>query len=486
MGTVESFDVLIVGAGISGINTAHYLQSKGPPGLSYSILERRGRIGGTWDLFQYPGIRSDSDIFTFGFSWNPWRGDTPITSGSKICAYLSESAAKSEIDRNIRFYHHVLSADWNSRSSTWNVKAKKGDGEGQDIEYRARFLVMGTGYYDYDQPLETTIPGIKSFNGPVVQPQFWPSDLNYINKDVVVIGSGATAVTLVPNLAEDARHTTMLQRSPSYIFSVPMKPRPLMRLLRSILPLSIVGRILRTQFTLIASFMYHFCQWFPKASRRLIRAAAKKRLPPDYNLDPHFSPRYNPWDQRLCLCPDGDFYTAIRSTKASVVTDVISEVTEDSIQLRSGEVLHPDIIVAATGLKLCFAGNIALSIDGETYDPSTKFAFKGCMLQDAPNLAFVIGYANASWTLGAEATAVFLTRLWSTMASKKINAVIPRVNDTEKMKEFPPLGLNSTYVQVGAKRMPKGGEGLWAPRRDYISDIHQATWTSALEGLETR
>jgi cation diffusion facilitator CzcD-associated flavoprotein CzcO len=486
-GTSESLDVLIVGAGISGINTAHYLQSRGPAGLTYTILERRGRMGGTWDLFQYPGIRSDSDIFTFGFSWNPWKGDVPIVSGPKICAYLNESAALSGIDTKIRYYHRVISADWSSESSTWSVKAKRGkdDEEGKEVVYRAKFIVLGTGYYDYDQPFETTIPGIESFKGPVIQPQFWPSDLNYTNKDVVVIGSGATAVTLVPSLAEDAKHTTMLQRSPTYIYSLPMKANLLTKLIRWLLPRKFTGHILRMHFALRQALLYHYCQWFPKAARRLIMGRAKKQLPPGYKVDPHFNPRYGPWDQRLCFVPDGDFFAAIRSRKASVVTDTIDTVTEDSIRLRSGEVLRPEIIVASTGIKLSFAGGIKISIDGVPYDPASKYAFKACMLQDAPNLAFIIGYANASWTLGAESTAVFLTRLWSTMASKDIKAVVPRAQNPEKMEPLPPLGLTSTYVKAGAKHMPMGGEGLWAPRRNHLRDMYDATWCSVLEGLET-
>lgn len=486
--TFESFDVLIVGAGISGINTAHAVQSRGPPGLTYAVLERRGRIGGTWDLFQYPGIRSDSDVFTFGFSWNPWQGNRPIATGDKICAYLNESAAKSGIDKNIRFYENVLSADWSSESSTWNVKVKKGGDEGVEIEYRAKFLVVGTGYYDHDEPLKTTIPGLQSFKGSVVHPQFWPSDLNYINKDVVVIGSGATAVTLVPSMAQDARHVTMLQRSPSYIVSLSASKwmKFIMWTLRTVLPRMIAGHMMRNYFAFYASYLYHLCQWFPKVARKALQEGSKKQLPPGYDINPDFVPRYGPWDQRLCMCPDGDFYSAIRSTKASVVTDVIREVTEDSIHLQSGKVLRPDIIVTATGLKVMFAGKMRFSIDGEPYDPTSKFALKGCMLQDAPNLSYVFGYASSSWTLGAESTGLFLTRLWNLMSSQKIKVVIPRAKDADKMSVFGQMDLSSTYLQVGVRSLPKAGEGLWAPRKNYLKGMYQAAWPSPLQGLELR
>ena len=486
MTSTESLDVVIVGAGISGINTAHYLQTRGPEGYTYTILEGRPRLGGTWDLFQYPGIRSDSDIFTFGFSWNPWPGDNPIASGDKICSYLSQSAAISGIDKKIRFNHKVQNADWSSEKSRWLLRVGTPDGGSKKIS--AKFLVLSTGYYHYDQPLKTIIPGIERFQGQVIKPQHWSKDVQYTNKNVVIIGSGATAITLLPNMAEDARHVTMLQRSPSYIFSLKSKQGLLTKAIRRFLPRWISGIFMRWQFILLANFMYFFCQWLPGRAKKVIKAAAREQLPPNYDLDTHFKPRYNPWDQRLCLCPDGDFFDAIRSTKASITTDTINTVTESSIQLQSGQELKPDIIVAATGLQLRFAGGIELTVDGKPLNAPSKYAFKGAMVQDAPNLAFVLGYANASWTLGAEATGVFLTRLWNTMEKKGIKAVIPRADseETGKWKPRPPLDLNSTYIKEGQKDMPRGGEGMWAPRRNYIKDIYLATWPNILQGLETR
>jgi len=492
----EKLDVIIVGAGISGINTAYYLQARGPANTTYAILEGRGRLGGTWDLFQYPGIRSDSDVFTFGFSWNPWRHTKPIAQGTKIWDYLNESAAKEGIDKNIRYHQKVVAADWNSQTERWTIRVcKVHEGEEEyenekeeEVLYEAKFLVLGTGYYNYDKPLETIIPGIENFKGPVIRPQHWPKDLDYVNKNVVVIGSGATAITLVPSMAEDARKVTMLQRSPTYLLSMPSKQSIVMRCLWAVLPGAVVSRIQRVRYMAFSNVMYFFCQWFPNAAKKLIKARTMALLPANYPFEPHFKPRYNPWDQRMCLCPDGDFFAALRSTKADIVTDTIEQVTDDAIRLHSGETLKTDIIVAATDLKLQFAGGMALSVDGQPLDPSSKFMFKGAMLQDAPNLAFVMGYANASWTLGAEATAIFLTRLWHGMRKKGIRVVTPRSThlETTTMETQPLLPLSATYVDKGAKDMPKGGTGLWAPRRNFVKDLFLASTTDPLQGLEAR
>ncbi|KAG9255621.1 uncharacterized protein F5Z01DRAFT_550060 [Emericellopsis atlantica] len=492
----EKLDVIIVGAGISGINTAYYLQARGPVNTTYAILEGRGRLGGTWDLFQYPGIRSDSDVFTFGFSWNPWKGTKPIRQGPNIWAYLNESAAKEGIDKKIRYHQKVVAADWNSQAERWTLRVRKiHEGakeheheEEEEVLYETKFLVLGTGYYNYEQPLETIIPGIQDFKGPVIRPQHWPQDLDYVNKNVVVIGSGATAITLVPSMAEDARKVTMLQRSPSYLISMASSQSILMRCLWALLPTAVMSRIQRLRFMAFSNVTYFFCQWFPRAAKRFIKARTMAQLPANYPFEPHFKPRYNPWDQRMCLCPDGDFFAALRSTKADIVTDTIEQVTDNAIRLHSGKTLRPDIIVAATGLKLLFAGGMALTIDGQPLDAPSKFTFKGAMLQDAPNLAFVMGYANASWTLGAEATAIFLTRLWHGMRKKGIRVVTPRGTHLERttMETQPLLPLSSSYVHKGAKDMPKGGTGVWAPRRNFVKDLFLARTTDPLQGLEVR
>lgn len=484
----ETLDVAIIGAGISGINTAYYLQKHGPASQSYAILERRGRIGGTWDLFQYPGIRSDSDIYTFGFSWNPWQGDTPITPGDQICAYLNESAAREGIDEHIKFHHHVVSAAWSTAQSRWEITALVGpeDEEAYEVVYYAKFVVLGTGYYDYDEPLQTVVPGIDNFQGRVIQPQFWPADLDYANKEVVIIGSGATAITLLPSMAKDARHVTMLQRSPTYIFPLESKQLLPVRLLMNALPVAVSSRLRRLQWAVMAYFLFYLCRLLPSVGRFVIRSAVKRELPSTYKLDPDFNPRYNPWDQRLCISPDGDFYAALRSTKADIVTDVVRTIDADSIQLQSGKVLRPDVIVQATGLKLSFAGKIKITVDGEVVDPSAKFAYKACMLQDVPNMAFVIGYANASWTLGAEACAVYLGRLWRAMDANKLTSVVARLSPDTKMKECSQLDLSSTYVKKGIAMMPKGGQGAWAPKQGYFKDLYVYSTGSPLEGLETR
>jgi cation diffusion facilitator CzcD-associated flavoprotein CzcO len=484
--SVESFDVLVVGAGIAGVNSAYYLKNHAPKGTTYTVLERRGRVGGTWDLFRYPGIRSDSDIYTFGFSWNPWPGDKFIAPGEKIQAYVSESAAKAGVDKDIRFHHTAISANWDTSSAKWTIKGTKNEGtaEEEDIEYQATFLLLNTGYYDYDQPRQCDVRGIESFQGPVVHPQKWPKDLKYTNKNVVIIGSGATAVTLVPSMAEDARHVTMLQRSPTYIVARPQTLGAALSTARALLPLSVSGPLYRWWLMTRQAISYSWVRNNPDKSKKLLTRYAREQLPPNYEMDPNFKPSYNPWDQRMCLSPDGDFFSAIRSTKADVVTDTIETVTEDSIKLDSGKELKPDIIVTATGLKMSFAGKMKISLDGEHFDPSSKFSFKACLLQDAPNLAFTIGYANASWTLGSDATNIFVMRLLHTMAKQNINAVVPRVKDAENMEVKPLIGLTSTYVREALGDMPKGGTGTCGIRLDPPRDLKIAAKSDIMEGLE--
>ncbi|KAK1977041.1 hypothetical protein LZ30DRAFT_602164 [Colletotrichum cereale] len=479
----ETFDYIIVGAGISGINTAYYLQAHGPPNATYAIFEGRARMGGTWDLFRYPGIRSDSDIYTFGFSWNPWKGDYPLAGGGDICSYLAESASKHGIDRHIRYQHQVVSANWDSGAARWVLQVTTGDEKVKTVS--ARFVVLGTGYYDYEQPLATEIPGIQNFKGQVVHPQFWPEDLEYRDKNVVIIGSGATAVTLLPNIATDAAHVTMLQRSPGYIFSMPSRRGLFSRFLMFILPQSITGRLLRIQYFILGTLLYYYCRQFPQAARRLLMGAAKMQLPPNVPVDPHFKPRYNPWEQRLCVCPDADFYAALRSGKAEVATDFIDRVTDSEIVLKSGAALRPDIIITATGLRIRFAGSISISVDGVPVDLNTKYSYKTCMLQDVPNMAYVFGYSNASWTLGAEATSSYLVRLWRAMDAKGVSVVTPHPENLH-MKPEVAVDLNSTYLQNSQKVFPKFGTGIWGPRTNYLVDLWKATVGDVFRGLQVR
>jgi cation diffusion facilitator CzcD-associated flavoprotein CzcO len=479
--TVEKFDVIIVGAGISGINAAYRVQTQLPKGTTYTIFDTRGAIGGTWDLFKYPGIRSDSDLYTFGFPWRPWRAGHAIAEAPLILDYLKDSARDAGIDKNIRFHHKVISADWSSDELLWNLTVEVGE---KTVHYKGGFMILGTGYYDYDEPLQTTIPGIENFKGPVIHPQFWPETLDYAGKEVAIIGSGATAITILPNMAKTAKMVTIVQRSPSYVFSLPNRDDPLIRLMQYVLPQQLAHTITRWRWMITSYFFFYFCRTFPNAAKKIIGIAATKQLPKDFPLDPHFKPSYNPWEQRMCLAPDGDFYRSIKKGKANMVTGAIKTVNEDGIKMEDGSEVKANIIVTATGLKLKLAGGIKPSIDGKPLDISTKFMWKGVMLQDLPNACVVIGYTNASWTLGADATAQMVTRLINLMKKRGAAAAVPRLAHPEEMESTPMLNLSSTYIQKALSIMPKTGTGQWAPRSQYFSDIRQAKYGDIESGLE--
>jgi cation diffusion facilitator CzcD-associated flavoprotein CzcO len=478
----KSFDVIIIGAGISGINAAYRLQTEGPSDLSYAILEGRGSIGGTWDLFKYPGIRSDSDIFTFGFPWSPWKRDESLAPGDEIKEYMIESARSVGIDHHICYNHSVKEANWSTHDSRWNLQVLR-NGDEKPTTFQARFLLLGTGYYDYQTPLQAVIPGIERFQGKVIHPQFWPEDYDYTNKNVVVIGSGATAVTIVPSMADKVKRVTMLQRSPTYIFPLPSTSF-FTRLLFTILPASIALFINRLMW-LVRSYLTNiFCKSCPGLAKKIVKHVTIKQLPPNVKWDPHFKPRYNPWEQRFCACLDGDFFAAIRSGKADVVTDTIKTVTEKTIELQSGETLHPDLIVTATGLKVRFGGGIKFSMDGSEFNVADKFAWKSAMLEDVPNLLFMTGYENASWTLGADVSAQLCVRILRKMAEKKAVAVVPRLTSSEGMPVKPMMSLSSTYLKNAGSVFPKGGTGLWSPKSNYFSDMAGAKWGNITTGLE--
>lgn len=472
------FDVVIVGAGISGINAAYRIQSE-LPGYSYAVLEARDAIGGTWDLFRYPGIRSDSDLFTFGFSWQPWKSDNPIAEGGSISRYMRDTARQHGIDSHILFRHKLAAADWSSADSTWSLSVNH---DGEDKTYTARFVIFGTGYYDYQNPLQTNIPGLDRFQGQTIHPQFWPEDLDYSDKRVVIIGSGATAVTLLPKMAERAARTTMLQRSPTYILSLPNRS---MNPLSWVLPSSWFAKWQRISWILTSRLFFLFCQRFPWLARMLLRLSVSRQLPGHIPHDPHFRPRYNPWDQRLCVCPDGDFFKSLHSGRADVKTDTIESVTEGGLRLGSGDALDADIIVTATGLRLQIAGGAAISVDGRKVDIADKYLWNGVMLQDVPNASFVIGYTNASWTLGADATALSVTRLLKNLESRKVVAATPRVADASRLQQRRLLNLNSTYVSVAEKSLPKAADrGPWRPRDNYMSDYVFSQYGKLDEELE--
>lgn len=464
---VLDYDVLIVGAGISGINSAYRIQTQ-LPGATYAILEARGRLGGTWDFFRYPGVRSDSDLHTFGLPWRPWTEKRAIADGSSIVKYLRDSAEEFGIDKKIRYHHKVAAAHWDSEEQKWTLEVQH-DSTTKSVS--CRFLILGTGYYDYQEAMKANIPGLENFKGQVIHPQFWPEHVDYKEKNMIIVGSGATAITLLPVIAKMASHVTMLQRSPSYIVSLPTAD-PLSTLYHRFLPSSWAFKLDRLRFISFSYYFFYFCRWFPNLARRSLAKETQRQLPPSLKLDPHFVPTYNPWDQRMCLCPDGDFYEALRSRKASVATGRIDTVTEKGIRLESGETLEADIICTATGLRLQMAGGMSFFIDGQKLHVPDKFMWKGVMLQDLPNAAFVMGYTNASWTLGADATAQLLTRLMNYMRSNGHKVAIPRLPNPEAMKPLPMLNLNSTYIHNAKDIMPKAGsEGQWRPRSNYFRDI---------------
>jgi cation diffusion facilitator CzcD-associated flavoprotein CzcO len=421
-------------------------------------------------------------MFTFGLPWNPWKMDKTMAPGAEISSYLVDSAARFGIDKRIKYQHRVLSARWSSQKSRW-ILGVEVDGASVQV-FEARFLILGTGYYNYDEPLPVHIPGIDNFAGTVIHPQFWPRDFDYADKDIVIIGSGATAVTLLPSLASKASHTTMLQRSPTYIAPVPSTDK-IAKLERTILPARLAPRVTRLRRAVRFFGFYWFCKAFPSAAKRLIRQASIKLLPPTIPVDPHFTPRYNPMDQRLCASPDGDFFAALRSGKASVVTDTIEAVTKEEIQLSSGEKLRPDVIITATGLKLRIGGGIQFFIDDKAIEITDRFAWKGFMLQDVPNLAFVTGYYNAAWTLGAEVTGLAVVRLLRQMKDRGVSSAVPRLRPSElNMVPESFFKLSSTYVKDSITVTPRGGTGQWAHRWNYFFDVSRACWGDHSTGLE--
>ncbi|KNG86777.1 monooxygenase [Aspergillus nomiae NRRL 13137] len=460
-------DIIIIGAGISGINVAYHVQTE-LPNYSYIILEEREAMGGTWDLFQYPGIRSDSDLITYGFSWYPWNQSRPIAEGKAIATYIKEAAAQFGIDQHIHFQHRVTQAAWSDTKQKWTLIVEHA---GLEKLYTATFVAFGTGYYDYNQPLPADIPGMDQFTGTLIHPQFWPKEVNYTDQKIVVIGSGATAVTLIPKLAETAERVTMLQRSPTYILSVP-NAEIKKTWIDYLLPRTIAQSYHRLSWFLPHRLFFLFCQSFPQFSGWLLRWRMIKELPDNISHDPHFSPRYAPWDQRLCVSPDGDFYRALYTGKVDIKTDSIEAVTSSGIKLKSGEFLDADIIITATGLKLQLAGGVKLEINKEPCILAEKYLWRGIMLQDVPNAFFFIGYTNASWTLGVDASAAFSTRLIKHLSSKDATAAVPRVPDRLKLQPRRVLDLSSTYITKADKNMPKAADqGSWLPRNNYISDL---------------
>ena len=480
----EHLDVLVVGAGLSGIGAGHYLQAE-CPWASYAIFEARDAIGGTWDLFRYPGVRSDSDMFTLGYAFRPWDQDAAIAEGDDILRYIRETAAAEGIDRRIRFGHRVVRAEWSSDDARWHVTAERatggagdgdGDGDGattrETIELTCGFIFSCTGYYRYDHGYLPEFAGIDDFAGTLVHPQHWPTDLDHSGQRIVVIGSGATAVTLVPALARTAGHVTMLQRSPSYVTSLPAQDA-LANLARRRLPARWSGPLVRWYKALTTQAFFELSRRRPELVKRLLKRGVQRQLPAGYDVDTHFTPRYNPWDQRLCLVPDGDLFRAVTDGRATVVTDTIDRFTATGVRLASGEELPADIVVTATGLEMLFLGGIDLAVDGRPLAVADTLVYRGMLLEGVPNLAVAVGYTNASWTLKCDLTCQYVTRLLNHMRAVGLRQC-RAVNDDPTVAHQPLLGLRSGYILRAQDRFPKQGSRVpWRVYQSYWRD-HRA------------
>jgi len=475
----EHVDVLIVGAGLSGIGAACRLQQLAP-GISYGIVEARPVSGGTWELFKYPGVRSDSDMFTLGFPFRPWDRPDAIAGGGEILRYLREVAAEYGIDKQISYRNKVVGADWSSEDACWTVTIEHAD-SGARTTRTCGFLYLCSGYYRYDEGYTPTWPGRENFAGPIVHPQQWPDNFDVAGKRVVVIGSGATAVTMVPALAEAGAQVTMLQRSPSYILSLPGKD-PLGDLLRKLLSERRAYAAVRWINARIGTAIYELCRKYPARARAMLRESAIKRLPPGYDVDTHFRPTYEPWDQRMCLIPDGDFFAAISSGKAEVVTDHIESFTADGIRLRSGRHLSADVIISATGLNLQPLGGIAMTLDGAAMSVPEHVVYKGMMLGDVPNLAFALGYPNASWTLKVDLVSSYMARILAHMQDRGYTVVTPRL-PSGQMITAPFIEMTSGYFERSRHALPlQGDRSPWRLRQHYFKDA--GLWRGSVDAPE--
>jgi monooxygenase len=461
---MEEFDVVVVGAGISGVSAGYYLQ-RDCPGRSYVILEGREAIGGTWDLFRYPGVRSDSDMFTLGFAFKPWLGENAIADGPDILAYLRETAGEFGIDQHIRFKHKVVRANWSAEDARWIIDVAH---EGAAKRFKCAFLLWASGYYDYTEGYLPAFKGVDRFKGQIVHPQHWPADLDYAGKRVVIIGSGATAVTLAPAMTDHAAHVVMLQRSPTYMASLPRR-NPVADFLRRALPARLAYAAIRALQISLSQYLFSFARRRPEMMKRRLLALVRKQLP-DYDIEKHLTPRYNPWEQRLCLAPDNDMFAAIREGKVSIVTDAVATFTEQGVKVSSGEVVKADIVVAATGLNLQMFGGAEIWVDGAKVETGAHFSYKGCMLSDVPNLSFVFGYTNASWTLRADLVNSFMCRLLNYMNDYALVSATPRHRGVHQEKPF--VDFSSGYFQRAAHVLPKQtADAPWRQNQSYFRDM---------------
>lgn len=459
-------DIVIIGAGLSGIGAACVLRRECPD-EQLVILEARDSIGGTWDLFRYPGVRSDSDMYTLGYIFKPWLGSRALAEGEAIREYVQDAAREHDLPSKIHFRTRVTAANWSSAEQRWRVVAEGPDGEPR--EYRCRFLYCCAGYYNYAQGYRPSFAGEEQFAGRIVHPQHWPEDLEYAGKQVVVIGSGATAVTLVPEMARTAAKVTMLQRSPSYVMSLPAEDG-IARWMQSHLPARLAYRLARWKNILLSMFFFNLSRWKPQFMRRLLRKGVVADLGNDYPVDVHFNPRYNPWDQRLCFVPDGDLFQALRTGQAEVVTDHIAQFTASGVRLASGRDIPADVVVTATGLDLQLMGGMTLSVDDVPVQPREQFIYRGMMVQDLPNFAFTIGYTNASWTLKADLVAGYVARLLRHMRRKGYSQCTPRLHDASVARE-PLIDFSSGYVERKRDELPaQGSRAPWKLYQNYLRD----------------
>ena len=466
--SLEHVDVLIVGAGLSGIGAGYHLQADCPD-KSFALLEARDRIGGTWDLFRYPGIRSDSDMYTLGYSFRPWEDAKAIADGPSILSYIQQAAKDYDVEEKIRFNHRVVRAEFSTTDACWTVEAERTD-TGETVRMSCDFLLMCSGYYRYDEGYTPDFQGTERFGGRIVHPQQWTDDVDYAGKRVVVIGSGATAVTLVPAIAQRAAHVTMLQRSPSYVLSLPGED-PIANLARRLLPAKLAYSLVRWKNVMLMMLVFQLSRRRPSLVKSVLRRGVEKNLPAGYDVDTHFTPSYGPWDQRMCLVPDGDLFEAISNGSASVITDRIDTFTETGVRLASGTELEADLIVTATGLNLRMLGGMQIAVDGREVDNSKTMTYKGMMLDGVPNLAMTFGYTNASWTLKCDLTCEYVCRLLKHMDERGYRQCTPQNRDPS-ITEEPFIDLCSSYVLRSIEELPKqGSKAPWRLYQNYALDI---------------
>ena len=483
---MSHFDVIIVGAGLSGIGSACHLQNK-CPGKSYAILESRDELGGTWDLYRYPGIRSDSDMHTLGYNFKPWRAEKAIADGPAILEYVNEAADENDVRKHILFRRKLEKASWSTEEARWTLDIACADAPGRNESMTCNVILMCGGYYSYDEAYRPVFEGEDDFEGPMFHPQFWPEDLDYADKRVVVIGSGATAMTVVPAMAKDVEHIAMLQRSPTYVVSRPAKDA-LANWLRKFLPAKVAYAITRFKNVQFQRWMYKKTRTDPDRVKELLLGEVRKHLGPDYDVEKHFTPSYNPWDQRLCLIPDADLFEAIKAGKASMVTDRIDRVTKSGIRLQSGDHLDADIIVVATGLELKLLAGVEFVVDGEPVVFPETFSYKGMLYSEVPNLVHTFGYINASWTLRADLTAEYACCLVNRMEALGMRQCTPRLRDEDRdMPQRPWItGFSSGYMQRRMHLFPKQGDRApWLNTQDFAADKKMVRRSALEDGVLT-